>query len=345
MENNNTKLLDISWASVLKIALIFLVIYLLFLLRDVLVLILFALVFSVLFNPAIEFLQKIRLPRVLASGLVYLLVFGIFGLSVYLLSLPLANEVKQFASFFTQYFEKLSPSLRSLGFAFFENFESFMQSFETWLRDASANILSGLSAVFGGLSATLIIFFLSFFFSLEENIAERFIRIFFPKKYEEFALIHWQKAQQKITGWFSARLLCCLFVAIASFFVLKLFKINYAFSLSLFAGITNIIPYLGPIVAGFFMTVVVILEDWLKAIFILVAFLLIQQIESSLLSPFLLKRIIGLPPALVLISLIVGAKLFGFLGVLLGIPLGGILYEFIVDFLEKRRKQEEIVVL
>lgn len=343
--SDNEKLLDISWASVLRIASIFLIVYLLFLLRDILILILFALIFSVLFNPAIEFLQRIRLPRVLASGLVYLLVFGIFGVSIYLLSAPLANEVKQFASLFTQYFEKLSPTLKGLGFSIFESFESFVQNLENWLAGASANLLAGLSAVFGGLSATVTIFFLSFFFSLEENLVERIIKIFFPKKYEEFAFTHWQKAQEKITGWFGARLLCCLFVAVVSFFVLKLFKVEYAFSLSLFAGISNIIPYLGPIVAGFFITVVVVLEDWLKAVFILIAFLLIQQIESSLLSPFLMKKMIGLPPALVLISLIIGAKLFGFLGIVLGIPLGGILYEFVVDFLERRKEQEEVIAL
>ena len=337
MENKN--LLDVSWNSILKILLVCLIVYLLFLIKGILILIIFALIISVLFNPAIDFLQKRKVPRVLAAGLVYFFIFGVLGFSIYLISLSFIPEIRQFAALFSQYFEKIAPPLKGLGIEAFESFDIFIKVSEEWLIKASGNILSALSAVFGGFSSAFTIFSLAFFFSLEERWVEKIIKLLFPKKYEDSALNVWNKSQQKISGWFGARVLCCIFVGIASFVALKLFKIDYAFSLSLFAGLTNIIPILGPLLAGAVIAILVFLEDWFKSIFVLVVFILIQQIEGNVLSPFLTKKFIGLPPVLVLISLIVGGKLWGILGAILTIPLVGILFEFIRDFLKRNKER------
>ena len=309
--------------------------------KDILILVIFALVISILLNPAIDFLQKLRLPRVFAAGIIYVFIFGTLGYSIYLISLAFIPEVQQFIGLFSQYFEKITPPLQWLGIEAFENFEAFIANVEKWLMGASTNFLTALAAIFGGIFSAFTIFSLAFFFSLEGKWAERAIKLLFPKRHEEFALNVWSRSQRKISGWFSARVLCSIFVGFASFFVLKLFKIDYAFSLSLFAGITNIIPILGPVFAGIIITILVFLEDWLKAVFVLGAFILIQQIEGNILNPVLSKKFIGLPPVLVLISLIVGAKLWGILGAILAIPLAGIFFEFIRDFLRRKKEERE----
>lgn len=339
MDNKN--LLDVSWAGISKVVLVFFFAYLIFLLKDILILIIFALVISVLFNPAINFLQKLRLPRVVAAGIIYVLIFGTLGYSIYLISLSFIPEVQQFIGLFSQYFEKMTPPLKWLGIEAFESFEAFVANVEKWLTGASTNFLTALAAVFGGIFSAFTIFSLAFFFSLESKWEEKAIKLLFPKKHEELALNIWIRSQQKISGWFGARIICCIFVGFASFFVLKIFKIDYAFSLSLFAGITNIIPILGPVFAGIVITILVFFEDWLKAVFILVAFILIQQIEGNILNPVLSRKFIGLPPVLVLISLIVGAKLWGILGAILAIPLAGIFFEFIKDFLKRKKEERE----
>ena len=342
---NGEKILDISWGSILKIALGGLIIYLLFSIRSILILIIFALIISVLFNPAIDFLQRRRIPRVLAAGLIYVLIFGVLGSSIYLVSLSFIPEIRQFSELFSQYFEKIALPLKGLGVEAFESFEVFVEASEKWLIGASANIFAALASVFGGLFSAFTVFSLAFFFSLEEKWMEKAIKLLSHKKHEDSALSVWNKSQQKISGWFGARVLCCIFVGLATFLALKLFKIDYAFSLGLFAGITDIIPILGPLFAGAVITILVFLEDWLKAVFVLGAFILIQQIEGNILNPILSKKFIGLPPVLVLISLIIGAKLWGLLGAILAIPLAGILFEFIRDFLKKKKEEKEKVVV
>jgi predicted PurR-regulated permease PerM len=337
---SNEKLLDISWGTILKVAISFFCFYLVYLVRDILIWFIFALIIAILFNPAIDFLQRKKVPRLLAAGLIYILFLGILGLSIYLIAPAFISEIQQFSQLFSQYFEKLTPPLKQLGIGAFEDLESFTLALQEWLTKASSNIFSAMAAIFGGIFATSTIFALSLFISLEEKGIERVILLFTPKRYENQVLTLLEKSQQKVSGWFGARILCCFFVGLMTFLALKLFNIKYAFFLSLFAGVTNIIPILGPIFAGVIITILALLDYWPKALFILIAFILIQQIEGSLLTPILTKKFIGLPPVFVLLAVLMGGKLWGILGAILAIPITGIIFEFLRDFLKKRKSEE-----
>jgi len=117
-----------------------------------------------------------------------------------------------------------------------------------------------------------------------------------------------------------------------------LFNARYPFSLGLISGALNFIPIVGPLIAGGLITMVVALDSVLKAVFVALAFLLIQQIEGSILTPFLTKKFIGLSPTIVLIALAIGAELWGVVGAVLAIPIAGILFEVIRESLRAGRK-------
>jgi len=341
---NEDRVLDISWGTILKISVAFLFFYIVYLVRDILIWFIFALIISVLFNPAINFLKKIKIPKVLAVIFVYVAFFGILGLVIYWTAPIFVSEIQQFSQLFPQYFEKIAPPLRGLGIEAFESMESFTQAIGIMLQKASSDILNALAIIFGGIGSTIFILAIALFLSLEEEGVEKVIGLLSPKKYESFILFLWEKSQRKVSGWFGSRILTSLFVGITVFITLYLFNVNYSLSLAILAGILDFIPVIGPIFAGLVAFVFVALDSWLKAIFVLIAFILIQQIEGNILSPVLTKKFVGLPPVLVLISLSVGAKLLGILGAILAVPLAGILFEFLKDFL-KRKKEEKAVVL
>ncbi len=337
---NGDKVLDISWGTILKIFLSLFCFYPIYLVRDILIWIIFALIISVLFNPAIIFLQRLKIPRALSVIFVYVVIFGVLGLLIYWITPAFISEIQQFSQLFPQYFEKIAPSLRGLGIEAFESMESFTQSLGVMLQKASSDILSALAVIFGSIGSTLFILSIALFLSLEEKGVERVIGLLSPKKYENYILFLWQKSQTKVSGWFGARVLTSLFVGIAFFITLYLFNVNYAISLALLAGVLNFIPILGPVITGAVAFIFIVLDSWLKAIFVLVALLLIHQIEGNILSPILTKKFVGLPPVLVLISLSIGAKLLGILGAVLAIPLAGIIFEFFRDFLKKKKETE-----
>jgi predicted PurR-regulated permease PerM len=338
---NNKQVLDISWSTIIKISFSLLVFYLIYLIRDIIILTFFAFIISILFEPLIEFLNKRGINRVIATFLSFTLIFGFFGFSLYLVSLAFAKELTGSDNVFSKYFNIISSGLKSIGFSAFDNFQEFVDSFNEILKKASYSIFSALSVVFGGMFSWIYVFFLSFFFALEERSAEKAIKLILPKRYEENILEIWHRSRNKIISWFGARILACIFVGLATFLCLKIFKVNYAVTLSLFAGITNIVPFLGPFLAGIVMTLFILLEDWAKAFFVLIAFILIQQIESNIINPFLTKKIIGLPPVLVLLAITIGGKLFGILGAMLILPIVGIIYDFLVEYFSKSKKQEE----
>ncbi|MDP2641438.1 MAG: AI-2E family transporter [Candidatus Yanofskybacteria bacterium] len=338
------QVLDISWGTIFKLAAAGLVVYVFFLVRDLLILLLFAIIISILFEPVIDFLRKRRIPRVVAAISVYMFVFGLVALVLFGTAPLFIHEIQRFTQAFPGYFETLAPVLGGLGVAAFADLPEFTEALIGDVERLSKNILTALFAIFGGIFATVFVVSLAIFLSIEEKAMERTIGILFPRRYEALALDLWAKSQRKVSGWFLSRLLSSLFVAGATYFALILFDVQYPVSLSLIAGLTNFVPIIGPLLAGLLIAMLVAVDSTLKAIFVVLAFVLIQQIESSILTPMLSKRFIGLPPALVLIALAIGGQLWGIVGAILAIPLFGILFEFLRDFLKKKKEETPVVL-
>ncbi|MBI2624887.1 MAG: AI-2E family transporter [Candidatus Nealsonbacteria bacterium] len=343
-DNSQEKILDISWGTIAKVSVALSAFYILYLIRDILIWFLFALVLTVLFNPAIDFLQKKGIPRPLAVILCYFVVFGFLGFVIYLTIPVFITEIYQFSQLFPQYFEKIAPPLQGLGIEAFENFEIFIKTLGEGLRNMAANIFSALFSIFGGLVSTMFIITVAIFVSLEQNVIERGILLLFPKKYESFAVSLWEKTQQKVSGWFLIKVLGSVLVGVASYIAFIIFDIKYPFTLALASGALNFIPIVGPLIAGLAIFLLVSMESLFKAVFILIFFVILQQVEGNILTPILSEKFIKLSPALVLISLAIGGKLFGIWGAVLFVPLFGIVFEFLRDFL-RRQKEERATIL
>jgi predicted PurR-regulated permease PerM len=200
------------------------------------------------------------------------------------------------------------------------------------------------AAIFGGVLSTLFVVTVAIFLSLEERAIERSLLVLFPKRYENFVLNIWHKSQKKISGWFLSRIISCVFVGVLSYFSFLIINTKYPLSLGISAGFLNFIPFIGPVVTGILIILLVSLDSMSKAIIALIAFILIQQIENNILTPILTKKFVDLSPVLVLVSIAVGGKLLGFWGAILAIPFAGILVEFAGDYLKKKREEEAAVL-
>ncbi len=341
---NEEKILDISWATIWRISLAFIVFYILYLIKDILIWFIFALIISLLFNPAIDFLQKKKIPRAVGVIFMYTVVFGIIGFAVSLIIPIFVKEIQQFLQVFPQYFEKIAPPLKSLGWQSFDNIESFIEAFGNNLEKVATNIFNTIFAIFGGILSTIFVITLAMFLSWEEKLIERTISLLSPKKYEAYVLDLWTRCQKTVSWWFVTRIIGCLFVGVFSYFTFLLFNIKYSFALALLSCVLNFIPIVGPIATGILIFLMISLDSVSRAVFALIAFTLIQQVEGNVLTPILTKKFIGLPPVLVLISLTVGVEIGGLLGAILAIPLAGILFVFFKEFLQKKKEEETTIL-
>ena len=339
MENQQT--LDVSWETIIKIFVAGFIFYILFLARDIVIWFFFAIIISLLFDPAINFLRRLRFPKILAVVLIYGSILGTLGLIIYLISPIFIFEIKQFVQNIPEYIEKFSPLLESIGIDIAQNFQDLSVNLISGLQDSSKSIIKAISVFFGGLSSTIFIFVFAFYISLEDKGMERLIALVAPKKYEDRIIAVFERAQFKVSRWFGARILACLFVGIISFIVFFLFDIKYSFTLSLVSGALNFIPFIGPLITGILVLLFVgISNSWVLAVYIIIALYVIQAIENNFITPLLMKKFLDLPPILVLISILIGGTMFGLLGVIFVVPVFGIVYEFLKEFLEKRREEE-----
>jgi predicted PurR-regulated permease PerM len=334
------QVLDISWEAIIKVFIAIFIFYIIYLAREIALWFLFGLAIAVLLEPAINFFRKLRIPKIIAVLIVYLSIFGILGLLIYLTAPIFIIELKQFSKYLPEYFEKASPVLQKLGIDVAQSFEDFSSSLVGGLQQSSKGVFNALMAFFGGVSASAFILTIAFFLSLEDKGPERFLSLITPKRYEEQIISFFERAQSKVAGWFGARILSCLFVGASSFIIFYIFDVKYAFILALISGVLNFIPYIGPwITSALLIVFISVSSSWLTVLYVLLAILGVQEIENKLLTPILMKKLIDLPPVLVLISLLVGAQIFGFLGTIFAVPVFGIIYEFVKELLEKRREE------
>ncbi len=335
--------LNISWQAISKVILAGFLLYILFLVRDVVIWFFFALIIAILLDPAVKFLMWLKLPKMLAVALVYLSIFGLLGGMIYLVAPILAFEINQLSHNIPDYFEKLNPILRSFGVDVAQNFEDFTVTLISGLQESSKSIIKAISVFFGGIASTILIFVFAFYISLEDHGFRKVLSLLVPRKYEESVIALFEKAQFRVSGWFAARILACVFVAIASFLVFILLDIRYAFILALISGVLTFVPFVGPVITAVLAVLFVgVSNSWMMALYVVIALYAIQAIENNIVTPMLMKKFLDLPPVLVLISLLVGGIIFGFLGMIFVVPVFGIIYEFTKEFLEKRKQEVNV---
>jgi predicted PurR-regulated permease PerM len=333
--------LDVSWASIVRIAFAASVIYLIYFIGNILIWLIFALIISILFNPAINFFHKLKIPRLLSAIFVYLSIFIILGVLVYAMAPLLFVEIQHFSDKLPEYFGQASPYLRGLKIEALEDFQTFSEEAERVLFRASSNIFMALGVFFGGIFTFLIMFTMAFFLSLEEKGIKEIIALISPVQYKEKVLKIWKKTEKNISTWFAIRILCCIFIGLATGITCYVLDIKYAVVFGILAGVTNLIVYIGPFLSTLFISLFILITASLpKAIIFAIAIYIAQQIENYILMPLLSKKFLKLSPALVLISLLVGAKLWGLPGAILAIPLVGIIFEFGKGVLEHRKEQK-----
>ncbi len=336
----NQPFLNITWGSIFKICVAVILMYILFVVKDIIVWFIFALMIAILFNFPIDYLEKKKVPRILSAVVLYLSIFALIALFIYESAPVLLSEFKDFALKFPDYLKKVSPIFQKLGFISFSA-ENFTSTIQNSLEQASGSILNALFSIFGGASASMMVIILAFFISVEGKFIHKILDAFSPEVKKDYIFYIWNNAKKKVSGWFITRIIGVIFVGGATFLALSILNVKYALLLAIMAGIFDFLPIAGPIIAGFFLTVIIALISPLQALFALTIFVVIQLLENNLVFPLLFKKFVGISPVIVLLALSIGGTLWGVTGAILAIPLTGVLFEVSRDYLSKMRKEKE----
>ncbi|MCL5011228.1 MAG: AI-2E family transporter [Patescibacteria group bacterium] len=332
--------LHIDWSTIAKIGGLVVCLYVLYIIKSIIIWFVFALVIAILFNFLIDALERKKIPRLASAAVLYLGVFALVGFFVYKTAPLMLYEMQDFMKNLPLYLKRISPFFEKLGVYYFQNPNILSDTLQQSLSKAGGSFGNALSAVFGGASSTALVLAMAFFISLERQFVEKLLGAFSPQRYKEYMFSLWRRARKKVSGWFLTRIIGVIFVGALTYIILMILDVKYAFILSVIAGFLDLIPVAGPLVAAVILAAVTALNSTWQAVFVLVAFFFIQQIENHILFPVLFKKLAGLPPVLVLASFAIGGELWGVAGAILGIPLAGVVYEVIKDYFAKKQRDE-----
>ena len=205
------------------------------------------------------------------------------------------------------------------------------------LSSVSGGFFATASSFLGGVFSFSIIFVISFYLLVKEDGVAEFLEIIVPLKQEEYFIGLWKRTQAKIGRWMQGQLLLMLIVGILIYFGLLVLRVPHALLLGVLAFVCEIIPVFGMTIAAIPAFLLGALNGgWTLGLLVILLYLIVQQFEANVIYPLVVKKIVGIPPLLVIISLIIGAKLAGFLGIILSVPISVALMEFIEDINKKK---------
>jgi predicted PurR-regulated permease PerM len=143
-------------------------------------------------------------------------------------------------------------------------------------------------------------------------------------------------------GFISGKLLDSAIIGLICYIVCAILNMPYALLVSVIVGVTNIIPFFGPLIGAIPATIIILMVSPLKAFIFVVFVIILQQVDGNFIGPKILGNSVGISGFWVMFSIIVGAGLFGFWGMLLGVPVFVVIYTFIKEGVEKRLRRSEL---
>jgi predicted PurR-regulated permease PerM len=193
-----------------------------------------------------------------------------------------------------------------------------------------------IGSTFGGMLNFVLVVVMSFYLSIQEKGIDAFLRLVTPTRSEGYVLGLWGRTQRKIGLWFKGQLMLGLIVGAVTSIVLALLGVQYAFLIGLITGIAELIPF-GVIFAAVPAILLSVIDGGaLLGLKVLIYYIVVQQIENYVLSPIIARRVVGIPPLVVLLAFLVGITLAGFWGALIAMPVAVFILEYMSD-VEKQK--------
>jgi len=329
--------LTLSWQSVIRLYLPIILIIVLWYFRSILLIVILAFIIASIFEKPIDYLSLRWKNRWLATLVVYLISLTIFSILIYFSAVIVIRNFDQLSNVLPNW---LQEKIETSGIFNSRNFQitglnlsratEDLKTLSTQLFNFIKQSVAFFSKIVGGTFTVFLVFLLSFFINTEKNGIEKGIRFLVPWQYEDYAVYLWDKARQKVGNWFFSQILLSLFVGLSVFIVLSILGIKQAEFLGLLAGILDFIPYLGPFIAGIIIVVSTLSQNLISGIVVLIAFIIIQIVEG-IISPSLKAKAMKLNPIIIIISLLIGAKMAGAIGVVIILPLAATFVEFLKD--------------
>ncbi len=301
---------------------------LLYFIRGVILQFFVALLIMTILNPLVTRLSKFKIPRAVSIFLTYVLMISIIGGALAGIVPPLIDQTGTFVNKLPQYIENLSvPRLIK---------DQVISQFFSTLGDLPAQVARSTISIFSNILNVLLVLMFAFYLLMSRDKKDEQLDMFFGKERSRKISQLIDVLELKLGGWARGQVTLMVLVGVATYVGLRLLGVPFALPLSILAGLLEIIPYIGPIIAaipaiivGFSITPVIGLATAALTF-------LIQQFENYLFVPKVMEKSVGVSPIIILLSLTIGFEVAGAIGALIAVPMVITVQVFVKEYLGSR---------
>lgn len=317
--------IDISYKTVVFIAVFILGIWLVFLIKDLLLVLFSSIILMSSLAPLVKWFTHFRIPKPLGIAIVYIIILGIVAGILASIIPPLVEQTRKLIII-------LPPIVAQLF-----NITNFNDSFfSTELSNISKNLVSFTIALFDNILTIILLLVLTFYLLMEkDNVENRIANLFIGR--EERAKKSIIQIEEKLGSWLRGQVILSLIIGVLSYIGLIILNIPYALPLAVLAGVLEAVPVIGPIISSIPAILIALTISPILALITASIYFVIQQAENNLIVPQVMKRAVGLNPLVVILTIAVGSKLLGISGALLAVPIAAVIQIVVAEIIEERR--------
>lgn len=307
------KKIEISHKTIIFTVVFLLSLWFLFFIKDIIFAIFISILLMSIFNPLVTRFTSWKIPRFIAVLITYILVLGMFGFSIAWIIPPLIEQTTNFVN-------NIPVFLKNLGWTDFIN-SNILNSFMTQIGALPSQAVKFGVSVFSNIISILSVLVLSFYFLLyRSKLNDQLAFIFGEDRKAQVGKII-DEVEIKLGSWARGEIILMFFIGLLTYIGLLILGVPFALPLAIIAGILEIVPVLGPNIAAIPAVVIGLTISPLMALAVAALCFLVQQLENYLLVPKIMEKSVGVNPIVTLISLTIGYRMMGIVGIILSVPL------------------------
>ena len=326
----------------LSLLFVILIAYVVFQIQLVLILTLLALIFATAIEGPLRRLEARRIPRGVGILMIYVGIIGAIALLVVGIVPVVSDEASQFR-------DELPADIRNLQLEWEESSNPILSGSGADLLSRAADAIEEppapeqettinlVTTIGGGVVGVLTVFAIAFYYLMEKSLLRRLVIQELRPEAQVRVNRLWDESERKVGDWLRGQLTLCLIIGVTATIGYGIMGIDFWPLLGLWAGITEIIPILGPWIGGVPAVLVALTMGWREALIVTGFIVVLQFLENMVLVPRVMRGAVGLTPLTVFVAILAGTQFYGPLGALLAIPIAALVQILITDYLDRRR--------
>jgi len=338
---------NITMSSVFKVMAVLLLLYLCYLIKDILALLFVSLIFASAIDPWVDALRRYKIPRAVSVFGIYFIAIIIVVAVIILVIPPITQQFNALSDNFPGYVEKITSGYNFVKdftsqHGFLDKIKQNIGGLENSLNTAIEGIFSTVSGIFGGIVSFFVVLVITFYMVVEEDSMKKIIWSLAPPKDQAYIIQLINRMQRQVGYWLRGQLILMFIIGFFTWTCLHFIPSmsEYALVLGLIAGITEFIPYLGPILGSVPAIFLALTINPFVALLVLILYIIIQQVEGNILTPMIMERAVGLNPIISIAVLMAGLKLGGIVGGLLSIPVATAVSVVVKDWIKMKNRRD-----